>query len=167
MSTWILGYRAGSLIAHGHLSLQVCVDVLFQHLEHDSKIAWEDLRFMFGEIFYGGHITDDWDRRVCAAFLNKLLRDELLLDMALAPSFLVPSGVGNNDFYQTVIRDTLPSESPELVGLPLSADVSYNQRQSEELFLAIYEMQPKVAGASSPQNTLAPDSTTQRAHSHT
>jgi dynein heavy chain len=32
----------------------------------NDKIPWKDLRYIFGEILYGGHITDDWDR-ACSA----------------------------------------------------------------------------------------------------
>lgn len=30
-----------------------------------GKIPWDDLKYLFGEIMYGGHIVDDWDRRFC------------------------------------------------------------------------------------------------------
>jgi dynein heavy chain len=43
-------------------------------LENSSKIPWEDLRYLFGEIMYGGHITDDWDRRLCRTFLQEWLQ---------------------------------------------------------------------------------------------
>jgi hypothetical protein len=43
-------------------------------MENSSKIPWEDLRYLFGEIMYGGHITDDWDRRLCRTFLQEWLQ---------------------------------------------------------------------------------------------
>ena len=30
-----------------------------------GKIPWDDLKYLFGEIMYGGHIVDDLDRRFC------------------------------------------------------------------------------------------------------
>jgi len=46
-----------------------------------GKIPWDDLRYIFGEIMYGGHIVDDWDRRFCSAFLVHLM-DQHLFDEA-------------------------------------------------------------------------------------
>lgn len=42
--------------------LNISVSVLYNYLEANAKVPWEDLRYLFGEIMYGGHITDDWDR---------------------------------------------------------------------------------------------------------
>lgn len=38
------------------------------------KVPWEDLRYLFGEIMYGGHITDDWDRRLCRTYLEEYMQ---------------------------------------------------------------------------------------------
>jgi len=35
------------------------------------QVPWDDLRYIFGEILYGGHIVEDWDRRLSAAYLVK------------------------------------------------------------------------------------------------
>ena len=35
-----------------------------------SKVPWQDLRYLFGQIMYGGHITDDWNRRLCRTLRN-------------------------------------------------------------------------------------------------
>ena len=43
--------------------LIISMNVLYNYLEANNRIPWEDLRYLFGEIMYGGHITDDWDRR--------------------------------------------------------------------------------------------------------
>ena len=54
--------------------LIISMNVLFNYLEANNRVPWEDLRYLFGEIMYGGHITDDWDRRLCKVIvLNKLL----------------------------------------------------------------------------------------------
>lgn len=51
--------------------LNISVSVLYNYLEANAKVPWEDLRYLFGEIMYGGHITDDWDRRLCIAYLEE------------------------------------------------------------------------------------------------
>lgn len=28
----------------------------------DLQVPWEDLQYLFGEIIYGGHIVEGWDR---------------------------------------------------------------------------------------------------------
>lgn len=58
--------------------LTISVFVLYNYLEANSKVPWEDLRYLFGEIMYGGHITDDWDRRLCNTYLEELLQPELV-----------------------------------------------------------------------------------------
>lgn len=52
--------------------------VLFNYLEANPRVPWEDLRYLFGEIMYGGHITDDWDRRLCRTFLLEYMQAELV-----------------------------------------------------------------------------------------
>lgn len=58
--------------------LNISVSVLFNYLEANNKVPWEDLRYLFGEIMYGGHITDDWDRRLCISYLEELMQPDLV-----------------------------------------------------------------------------------------
>ena len=54
-------------------------------------MPWDDLRYLFGEIMYGGHITDDWDRRLCRTYLGEYIRAEMLEgEVLLAPGFQIP-----------------------------------------------------------------------------
>lgn len=40
---------------------------------------------------YGGHITDDWDRRLCRTYLVEYIRAEMLEgEIQLAPGFQIP-----------------------------------------------------------------------------
>ena len=56
--------------------LTICAHVLHNYLESSSRVPWEDLRYLFGEIMYGGHVTDDWDSRLCRTYLEEYMRPE-------------------------------------------------------------------------------------------
>lgn len=50
--------------------LRISMMVLYNYLEVNVKVLWEDLRYLFGEIMYGGYIIDDWDRKFCKIYLE-------------------------------------------------------------------------------------------------
>lgn len=56
------------------------------------QVPWDDLRYLFGEIMYGGHITDDWDRRLCRTYLAEYIRAEML-EGEIDPSSCVGRGL--------------------------------------------------------------------------
>ncbi|CAE8581961.1 unnamed protein product, partial [Polarella glacialis] len=74
--------------------LTICAQVLCNYLNNaeriGSEVPWPDLRYIFGEIMYGGHITDFWDRRVCTTYLATLVLPDLLNNLTLAPGFKSP-----------------------------------------------------------------------------
>ncbi|KAL4703187.1 hypothetical protein ACJJTC_018259 [Scirpophaga incertulas] len=128
--------------------LTISVFVLYNYLEANSRVPWEDLRYLFGEIMYGGHITDDWDRRLCNAYLEELMQPDLVDgELQLAPGFPAPP---NTDYcgYHQYIEDAMPAESPYLYGLHPNAEIGFLTTTSENLFRTIFEMQPRDAQAS-------------------
>ena len=97
--------------------LTISVYVLWNYLEANSKVPWEDLRYLFAEIMYGGHITDDWDRRLCRTYLEEVLTQDLIDgDINLCAGFSAPP---NLDYagYHKYIDENMPPESPALYGL--------------------------------------------------
>lgn len=54
-------------------------------------MPWDDLRYIFGEIMYGGHIVEDWDRRLANAYLFKYFNETLLEGMEMFPAFFTPA----------------------------------------------------------------------------
>ncbi|KAJ8736094.1 hypothetical protein PYW08_006750 [Mythimna loreyi] len=128
--------------------LTISVFVLYNYLEANARVPWEDLRYLFGEIMYGGHITDDWDRRLCNAYLEELMQPDLVDgELQLAPGFPAPP---NTDYvgYHQYIEDAMPAESPYLYGLHPNAEIGFLTTTSENLFRTIFEMQPRDAQAS-------------------
>lgn len=51
--------------------------VLHRFLESD-EIPWDAIKFVTGEINYGGRVTDEWDRRCLMAILTNFLSPESL-----------------------------------------------------------------------------------------
>lgn len=97
---------------------------------------------------YGGHITDDWDRRLCISYLEELLQPDLVDgELQLAPGFAAPP---NTDYvgYHTYIDEQMPSESPYLYGLHPNAEIGFLTTTAENLFRTVFEMQPRDAGSS-------------------
>uniref|UniRef100_UPI00398EA260 dynein axonemal heavy chain 11-like isoform X1 n=2 Tax=Pristiophorus japonicus TaxID=55135 RepID=UPI00398EA260 len=135
--------------------LTISVNVLYNYLEVNTKMPWEDLRYLFGEIMYGGHITDDWDRKLCRTYLEEFMHPNMLEgELTLTPGFVAPP---NLDYigYHKYIDEMLPPESPVLYGLHSNAEIEFLTVMSDNLFQTLVEMQPRDSsiGEGSAQTT--------------
>lgn len=130
--------------------LTISCNVLFNYLESNSTVPWTDLRYLFGEIMYGGHITDNLDRRLCNTYLKEFMRPEMLdTDLELAPSFLLPNSMDYNEYHE-YIDEQLPPESPYLYWMHPNAEIEFLTMTSTRLFSTVLELQPRetaVVGA--------------------
>merc|ERR1711898_88118 len=85
-----------------------------------GKIPWADLRYLFGEIMYGGHIVNDFDRLLTTTYLEFYMRGDLLDEMSLYPftdrdtqdCFRAPSTASTYAKVVDHIEDTLKNETP-------------------------------------------------------
>ncbi|TMW58214.1 hypothetical protein Poli38472_011802 [Pythium oligandrum] len=72
--------------------------VLRNYMENvPARVPWADLRYLFGEIMYGGHIVNERDRLVAMTYLGYFLRDELLEELSMVPYGEELSGGGKTD----------------------------------------------------------------------
>ncbi|NXP99968.1 DYH9 protein, partial [Vidua macroura] len=123
--------------------LTISVNVLYNYLQASSKVPYDDLRYLVGEIMYGGHITDDWDRRLCKTYLEEFIKPEMLEgELCLAPGFPLPGNMDYNGYHQ-YIDDALPPESPYLYGLHPNAEIGFLTQRSERLLRTVLELQPR------------------------
>uniref|UniRef100_H0Z5T6 Dynein axonemal heavy chain 17 n=1 Tax=Taeniopygia guttata TaxID=59729 RepID=H0Z5T6_TAEGU len=123
--------------------LTISVSVLHNYLQASSKVPYDDLRYLVGEIMYGGHITDDWDRRLCKTYLEEFIKPEMLEgELCLAPGFPLPGKMDYNGYHQ-YIDDALPAESPHLYGLHPNAEIGFLTQRSERLLRTVLELQPR------------------------
>jgi len=126
--------------------------VLNNYMETNAasgKIPWADLKYIFGDIMYGGHIVDDWDRRLCSSFLDNLMNDNLLDEAELFP-FVEASGNPNNSLkcppplayekYIEHIETECPPETPVAYGMHSNAEIDFRTNQCLELFKILQEI---------------------------
>ena len=62
-----------------YLSLgQVSENLLSLYLDGYDETPWDALKYLIAGINYGGHVTDDWDRRLLLTYINNLFTDNVL-----------------------------------------------------------------------------------------
>jgi len=125
--------------------LTICGQVLKNYLNNaealGTDVPWPDLRYIFGEIMYGGHITDPWDRRVNNTYLTVLITPELLVGGNLAPGFKSPdSSKLEYSHYTKYIEDRFPPEIPQMFGLHPNAEIGFLTNQGISIFKTISEI---------------------------
>ncbi|XP_072536739.1 dynein axonemal heavy chain 11 [Salminus brasiliensis] len=123
--------------------LSISTSVLYNYLEANSKVPWEDLCYLVGEIMYGGHITDEWDRRLCRTHLQELFNPRLLEgELFLCPGFPAPPDLDYAG-YHSYVDERLPVENPSLYGLHPNAEIEFMTATSDSLFRTLLELQPR------------------------
>ena len=130
--------------------LTICADVLHNYLEKYEQVPYDDLRYIYGDIMYGGHITDFWDRRTNSTYLKVLIKPQLLQSMNLVPGnnpiYRVPDP-NKNDFKDYVqYIEKIPNESPLMFGMHSNAEINYLTTQCETIFRTIVDIEGGGSG---------------------
>ncbi|GBO98704.1 Dynein heavy chain 2, axonemal [Eumeta japonica] len=120
-----LGYNA--VYSFNDADFDVSDNLLANYLQEYEEVPWDALRYLFAIINYGGHITDDWDKRVLLAYINQFFCKEALeipfYRLSSIPAYHVPRD-GSLQSYRDFL-DLLPAaERAESVGQHASADVA-------------------------------------------
>ncbi len=125
--------------------------MLTNFLLDNESIPWDAMRYMTGQINYGGRVTDDWDRTLLLHILNRFYNekvvprqyndsdedygeesgDERSLIKPGDDYLLNPSGVYKIFEHKMLSEvhsyiETLPStEEPEIFGLHPNANIAF------------------------------------------
>jgi dynein heavy chain len=139
-----IGWQRPYPFAPGDLS--ACIIVASNFLNDAPKVPWADLQYIFGEVMYGGHITDDLDRRLCASYLSVYMTDALLDGYQLYPKFEVaPPSLSHKQFVE-YIDENLINEAPTCYGLHANAEINFMTAQTLALFKNAAELAPRGGG---------------------
>jgi dynein heavy chain len=130
--------------------LTICADVLENYLSKYDKVPYDDLRYIYGEIMYGGHITDDWDRRTNNTYLKVLITPELLNKCNIIPSSKKivrvpdPSKSDYNDYWEKI--EQFSDERPYMFGMHSNAEINFLTNQCDYTFNTIIDIRGGSGG---------------------
>jgi len=104
-----------------------CVQFFQNHLdEMDTKkgVSWVTVRYMVGEVHYGGRVTDDYDKRLLLTFSKMWLSEAMVQEgFAFSDGYMNPK-FRNVDDYLKFIDDLPTNESPNVYGLHANAGIT-------------------------------------------
>jgi dynein heavy chain len=131
--------------------LDTSISVMKRFLEEQDEIPWDALRFVTGEINYGGRVTDDWDRRTLMSILGKFLNEQILDDAyKFSPSGTYKAPVEGPLGDTIRYFESLPGvDGPEIFGMHNNAVVSFNRSESQIMMSTLLSLQPRDTGGGS------------------
>ena len=113
----------------------VSVSYLRMFLDEQAQVPWDALRFLTGEIIYGGRVTDDWDRRCMMSILSVYYSEQILNEgyfFSRGTTYYAPPVDVLAKMLQYV--DSLPFEDDhDVFGMHANAEITTRRRVSEQL----------------------------------
>jgi dynein heavy chain len=126
-----------------------------------DELQLEALTYCVGQCNYGGRVTDDWDRRcllsLLSKFFNEALEDNDDYRFSESGLYFAPPK-GDYDDYINYIKSLPVIPLPEIFGMHANADISKDQKDTNELFNGILLTLPRQAkGAGKSPNEIVDD----------
>ncbi|NXM38868.1 DYH10 protein, partial [Gymnorhina tibicen] len=134
---------------------QVCMEILNTYLtkafeQKDDQIPWSSLKYLIGEVMYGGRAIDSFDRRILTVYMDEYLGDFLFDTFQVfhfyksdTIDYIIPAGQGKDDFVEAI--EALPlSNTPEVLGLHANAEIGYYTHAVRDMWAHLLELQPQT-----------------------
>ncbi|KAM4028219.1 dynein axonemal heavy chain 5-like [Anomaloglossus baeobatrachus] len=109
-------------------------------------VNWNCLRYMLGEVQYGGRVTDDLDKTLLNTFARVWFGEHMFSDkFCFYKGYGIPKGKTVDEYLQHI--EQLPMvDTPQVFGLHPNADITYQTNMANETLSTIVNIQPKDSG---------------------
>lgn len=135
----------------------VCTEILstylnkaMDNLNEDQAMPWGSLKYLIGEVMYGGRAIDSYDRRILQTYMNEYFGD-FIFD-TFQPfhfyanehvDYIIPEDSGNKDSFLEFIEELPLAVSPEVFGLHPNAEIGYYTSAARDMWKNLIELQPQ------------------------
>ncbi|GFO07646.1 dynein heavy chain 10, axonemal [Plakobranchus ocellatus] len=138
-----------------------CMTILNTYLDRmveqrDPKIPWNTLKYLIGEVMYGGRAIDDFDRRILRTYMDEYMGD-FIFDSFQPFHFYHDDTV---DYYIPIVDtpkakdeylayiESLPlANKPDVFGLNPNAEIGYYTLAAKTIWEHLIELQPQTGGS--------------------
>ncbi|KAF1380471.1 hypothetical protein PFLUV_G00164080 [Perca fluviatilis] len=126
---------------------EVSESLLSLYLDEYEEIPWDALKYLIAGVNYGGHVTDDWDRRLLTTYINDYFCDAAVnqpfFRLSSLNSYYIPRD-GPQSAYKEYISMLPATEYPEVFGQHSNADIASQIAETRTLFDTLLSLQPQV-----------------------
>uniref|UniRef100_A0A8C2ZK56 Dynein axonemal heavy chain 2 n=1 Tax=Cyclopterus lumpus TaxID=8103 RepID=A0A8C2ZK56_CYCLU len=141
--------QLGWNIAYGFndSDFEVSENLLSLYLDMYEEIPWDALKYLIAGVNYGGHVTDDWDRRLLTTYISDYFCDAAVnqpfFKLSSITSYYIPRD-GPQSSYMEYISMLPSTEHPEVFGQHCNADIASQIAETRTLFDTLLSLQPQV-----------------------
>uniref|UniRef100_A0A3B3TNK4 Dynein axonemal heavy chain 10 n=1 Tax=Poecilia latipinna TaxID=48699 RepID=A0A3B3TNK4_9TELE len=137
----------------------VCMEILNTYLtkafdQGDVNIPWGSLKYLIGEVMYGGRVIDSFDRRILTVYMDEYLGDFLFYTFRefyffknKDVEYKIPP-TGPKTTYVDEIENMPLANTPEVMGLHSNAEIGYYTLAVKELWSHLIDLQPQSGESS-------------------
>ena len=117
-----------------------------------EKLPWGSLKYLIGEVMYGGRAIDDFDRRVLRTYMNEYMGDfifdtfaEFHFYMDDTVDYKIPNCASRDEFLDAI--EELPlANTPTVFGLHPNAEIGYYTATARDMWSQLIDLQPATGG---------------------
>lgn len=130
--------------------LRISMRQMQMFLNDYDELPLPALTYLTGQCNYGGRVTDDKDRRllmsILSGFINKEIVEEDAYKFSQSGIYYAPPVDGYAD-YLTYIKTFPLITQPEVFGLHENADITKDNKETQQLFDGILLTLPRISGS--------------------
>ncbi|TWW56007.1 Dynein heavy chain 10, axonemal [Takifugu flavidus] len=132
----------------------VCMKILDTYLTRSynqgENVPWESLKYLIGEVMYGGRVIDSFDRRILTSYMDEYFGDFLFytyrqfhffnnkdVDYKIPPH-------GTKKIYVEEIESLPLANTPEVMGLHSNAEIGYYTQAAKDMWGHLIDLQPQT-----------------------
>ncbi|KAK2576900.1 hypothetical protein KPH14_005525 [Odynerus spinipes] len=127
---------------------EVSENLLRVYLDEYPETPWESLKYLIAGVCYGGHVTDDWDRRLLMTYVQQYFTDEVLTTayyrLSSLPTYYVPRD-GSLESYRDFISMLPNIDRPEAFGQHPNADITSLIIETRNMCTTLMSLQVQTA----------------------